>query len=277
MKDRKATLRAGDFVFLEAPKWRDEKIWVSDVMGDAIYTVTLNGTREMICSIPGKPAGLGFMPDGSLLIASLLDKKLLQWKAGELTEYLDLSMMAGPPNDFVIDEKGRIYLGDFGYDRFAGEEPKPTNLVRIDPDRRITVVAENVEFPNGTAIINDGRTLVVNETWVGRVTAFDLTEDGRLANRRLFADLGARGPDGMCADAEGALWIGCYNSGDVLRVKDGGEITDRYRFDGGGISCALGGVDRHTLFMTCYVGAEADITSKRLSGIYTDRVEVGAP
>jgi sugar lactone lactonase YvrE len=277
MTAREATLLADGFVFLEAPKWQDGKVWISDVMDGAIYTVTLDGRREKVCAVPGKPAGLGFMPDGTLIIASLLDKKLLQWSGGVLSDYRDLSMLAGPPNDFVIDGKSRIYLGDFGYDRFGGEAPKATNLVRIDPDRSISIVAEDVEFPNGAAIINDGRTLVVNETWVGRITAFDLSEDGTLANRRLFADLGDRGPDGMCADAEGALWIGCYNSGDVLRVKDGGEITHHYHFNGGGISCALGGEDGHTLFMTCFIGAEADITRRRTSAIYTDRVDVGAP
>jgi sugar lactone lactonase YvrE len=277
MKELQAKLVADDFIFLEAPKWHQGKIWTSDVNDGIVYTVTLDGKREKVCDVPGKPAGLGFMPDGRLIIASLLDLKLLEWNGSELSLYRDLSDLPGPPNDFAIDDQGRIYLGNFGYNHFAGEAPRPTALVRIDPDKAITPIAGGVEFPNGAVILN-GKTLVVNETWVGRITAFDLAKDGTLSNRRLWADMTGKGPDGMCADAEGAIWVGCYHTGEIVRVLDGGEITDRVKFDGCGISCTIGGPDNHTLFMTAFVGAESGVAQNmRHSGLFAASVAVGAP
>jgi sugar lactone lactonase YvrE len=139
-------------------------------------------------------------------------------------------------------------------------------------------VATDLHFPNAAVIIDEGRRLVVNETWVGRVTAFDLAEDGTLGNRRVFADLAGRGPDGMCADATGAVWIGCYHSGEIIRVLDGGEITDRFKFDGCGISCDIGGEEDHTLFLTAFVGPEEEVLHfARRSAIYIAEVEVGRP
>jgi len=279
MRERQAKLLADDFTFLEAPKWRDGKIWVSDVHDKRVYAITPDGQREEICQIPGMPAGLGFMPDGRLIIASVLERKLMQWKDGKLSLYADLTgTIPYPINDFVIDAKGRIYIGNHGYDYFAGESQKPTNMHRVDPDGSVTEVATDLHFPNAAVIINDGRTLVVNETWVGHVTAFDIAEDGTLGNRRIFADLTGRGPDGMCADAAGAVWIGCYNSGEILRVLDGGEITDCFKFDGCGISCDLGGEDNHTLFLTAFIGPEEEVLQfTRRSAILTAKVNVGAP
>jgi len=175
----------------------------------------------------------------------------------------------------VIDARGRAYVGNLGYGLYTNEPQKPTNLLRVDPDRTIAEVAIGLEFLNAAAIINGGRTLVVNETWVGRVTAFDLTEDGRLLNRRLFADLGGCGPDDMCADAEGSVWVGCYLGGEILRVRGGGEIMDRFTFDGRGISCDLGCPDGRTLCMTAFLGPDEDVPQgKPLSALFSAQVEV---
>jgi sugar lactone lactonase YvrE len=278
MKTYKANTVADGFIFLEAPKWHDGKVWMTDVMGKAVYSVTEDGTTEKVCDVPGMPAGIGFLSDGSLIIASLADRKLLKWKDGALSDFRDLSALPGPPNDFAIDAQDRIYLGNFGCDFHGGEALRPTALVRLDPDGLITEVAQEMEFPNGAVIINDGRTLVVNETWAGRITAFDLAEDGTLSNRRIYANLGDHQPDGMCADAEDAIWVGSYNTGHFLRVLDGGEITDRIQFDGGGVSCVIGGADGHTLFMTAYIGEEAAIAEgKRQAGLFSAKVGVGAP
>ena len=279
MQDRQAQLVADGFCFLEAPKWHDGKIWTSDVFGRAVYAVTPDGQRERVCEIPLMPAGLGFMPDGRLIIASHGDRKLMQWRDGKLSVYADLA--AAIPywiNDFAIDAKGRIYLGNYGYHYNKGEAPQPAKMHRVDPDGTLTEVASGIDFPNGSVIINGGRTLVVNETWVGRVTAFDLTDDGRLVNRRVFAELGERGPDGMCADADGAIWVGCYHSGEVLRVLDGGEITDRFQFEGRGIACGIGGEDGHTLYMTAFLGAHEEVAlAKAKSDLFSAKVKAGRP
>ncbi|MBB5415791.1 SMP-30/gluconolactonase/LRE family protein [Paraburkholderia atlantica] len=279
MRIGQAQLVADGFCFLEAPKWRDGKIWMSDVFGRAVYTVTPEGKRELVCEIPLMPAGLGFMPDGRLIISSHGDRKLMQWKDGELSVYADLSAVI--PywiNDFAIDANGRIYLGNYGYHYNKSEAPQPARMHRVDPDGSITEIATGMDFPNGAVIINGGRTLVVNETWVGRVTAFDLTTDGKLINRRVFAHLGERGPDGMCADASGAIWVGCYNSGEILRVLDGGEITDRFAFDGRAISCVVGGEDGRTLYMTAFLGANEEVAlAKPKSALFSAKIDVGQP
>ncbi|WP_226553870.1 SMP-30/gluconolactonase/LRE family protein [Celeribacter naphthalenivorans] len=267
---------ADGFRFLEAPKWRDGKLWVSDVFGETIYAVTEDGGIAHRHKLDDRPAGLGFLEDGSLIAVSMVDRKLLQIKDGDVSHYSDLSNHAtGPLNDFAVDDQDRIYLGNFGYDAWAGAEAVPAHLHRIDPDGTIVEIADQMEFPNGSVIINDGKTLIVNETWVGRITAFDLSADGTLSNRRVFADMGERQPDGLCADAEGAIWIASYNTGEVLRVLDGGEITDRIAFDGAAISCTLGGKDGRTLFMTTYLGTDEEIgEGKEKSAIFSVRVAV---
>ena len=228
--------------------------------------------------VPGRPGGIGFLSDGALIVVSAMDRKLLRIERDQLTEYADLSKhAAGWLNDFAIDADDRIYVGNFGYDFVAGEPRRSTELHRIDPGGSVMAVAHNVDFPNGSVVINDGRTLVVAETWEGRITAFDLNSTGELSNRRVFADLGDRQPDGLCADAEGAIWAGIYNTGEFVRVRDGGEITDRFQFNGSGISCTLGGTGNRTLFMTTFIGSEGDMSAgARKSAIFRADVHVPA-
>jgi sugar lactone lactonase YvrE len=273
------TLLADGFKFLEAPKWHDGQLWVSDVFDHRVFALTPDGQRREVCIVPGRPSGQGFLPDGRHIVVSATDCRLVEEKDGVLSTYADLTgYAAGYVNDFAIDTDGRIYVGDFGYDYDAGEARKTTKLHRVDPNGRITAVAEGVDFPNGSVIIDDGRTLIVAETWEGRIAAFDLDKAGNLSNRRVFADLGERFPDGLCADAEGAIWVGCFNTGEFLRVRNGGEITDVIRFDGSAISCVLGSEDGKTLFMTTFLGPSSEIaTDKRKSAVFTARVSVGGP
>jgi sugar lactone lactonase YvrE len=275
-----ASLLAEGFRFLEAPKWRDGAVWLSDVFDKKVVQLADDGKAILrTIDIPHRPAGLGFLPGGDLAIISQADQQLLRWDGKTLSVLADLKGHAtGYLNDMTIGAQGRIYCGDFGYDYVAGEDPRPTALYRIDPGGGISRVAEAMEFPNGSVIINGGKTLIVAETWVGRVTAFDLSAEGTLTNRRLFADLAPRQPDGLCADAEGAIWVCCYNTGEALRLRDGGEITHRIKLDGHAISCTLGGTDGHTLFVTAFLGNEADMAAgKRCSAVLTARVDVGAP
>lgn len=279
MATQKPTLFADNFMFLEAPKWRDDRLWVSDVFDHKVCALSAEGHPKTFLYVPNRPSGLGFLSDGSLIVVSAKDRKLLRYFPGtQLVDYADLSKHAtGWLNDFAIDEHDRIYVGNFGYDFAGGEERKTTSLHRVDPDGTIEEVADEVDFPNGSVVIDNGRTLLVAETWAGRLTAFNINEAGRLSNRRLFADLGKRQPDGICADAEGAIWAGVYNTGEFVRVLDGGKITDAVQLEGFGISCTLGGNSGRTLFMTAFIGTEGDMAAgKRNSAIFTIDVEVPA-
>ena len=272
-------LLADGFMFLEAPKWRDGTLWVSDVFAHEIHALSENGRRMRRIAVPNRPSGLGFLSDGTLIVASAKDRKLLRLDGERLSDYADLSRhAAGWVNDFAVDPHDRIFVGDFGYDFAGGEPPKPTHIHRVDPSGRISSVAGGVEFPNGSAVIDGGRTLIVAETWACRITAFDVDPEGELSNRRVFANLGHRQPDGLCADAEGALWVGIYNTGEFVRVEAGGGITDVIKFDGSGISCTLGGQSGGTLFLTTFLGTEADMSAgKRSSAVYAVEVDVPGP
>lgn len=274
----KARRLADDFIFLEGLKWHDGQVWASDVFDNCVYAISPEGSRRKVCDVPTRPSGLGFLPDGTLIIASAKDRRLLRLDGDRTSQYADLSNHAPAyVNDFVVDAKGRIFVGDFGYDIDAGEPPKPTCLLRVDPDGAISEAAAGVEFPNGAAIINQGRTLVLAETWVGRLTAFDLNDRGELSNRRLFADMGGRQPDGICADAEGAIWAGCFNTGEFVRVEDGGNFTHRLKFDGSGITCTLGGANGSQLFLSTYLGPPEDIgTGLRKGNLFVVDVDVPA-
>jgi len=223
------------------------------------------------------------MPDGTLLVVSMVDRRLLRVDDdGKTHEVADLSALAtGPCNDMVVDGKGRAYVGNFGFDRHKGEPPRPTCIVRVDPDGRVTRAADDLSFPNGTVITPDGRRLIVAETLGHRLTAFDVAADGTLSNRRLFAQLDDCFPDGICLDAEGAVWVADARNPRVLRVFDGGRIErtvstgDRPAF-----ACMLGGDDRQTLFVcTCTASgpAMADKRDGRIEAVKVDVPGAGLP
>lgn len=268
---------AQDFVFLEGPRWHDGKLWVSDMFGQTVYTLTPDGARQEIAKFPNRPSGINFLPDGSVVIISMADRKLMKVDNGRLSEYADLS--AALPydiNDCVCAANGDIYVGTFGYDVFAHEEPRPATLTLVKRDGTIETVADQVQFPNGAVITPDGKTLVVAETFVGKLTAFDIQADGSLTNRRSFADLAPYTPDGICLDRDGAIWVAAFEQGEFIRVREGGEIT--HRIDTGGrraVACNLGGADGKTLFCLIYDGDLDDIPKgARNALIETAEVEV---
>ena len=268
---------AQDFVFLEGPRWHEGKLWVSDMFGQAVYTLTPDGSRQEVAKFPNRPSGINFLPDGSVVIVSMADRKLMKVDNGRLSEYADLS--AALPydiNDCVCAGNGDIYVGTFGYDVFAHEEPKPATLTLVKRDGTIKTVADQVQFPNGAVITPDGKRLVVAETFVGKLTAFDIQADGGLANRRSFADIAPYTPDGICLDREGAIWVAAFEQGEFIRVREGGEIT--HRIDTGGrraVACNLGGADGKTLLCLIYDGDLDDIPKgARNALIETAQVEV---
>jgi len=243
--------------FTEGPRWRDGRLYFSDFFTHRVLAVDTKGNLETIVETPQQPSGLGWSPDGSMLIVSMNDQKLLSFSNGELSEVADLSQLATHfCNDMVVDKKGNAYVGNFGFDLHAGEPIKPTNLILVRPGEEPCVVAENVFFPNGTVITPDDKTLIVGETFASCLTAFDINEDGTLANRRVWADLRSieEGytpvPDGICLDAEGAIWVASPSTNDVIRVQEGGALLDKVEVDRGAFACMLGGENGNTLFIS---------------------------
>lgn len=280
MQKLKAERFVDDFIFLEAPRWRDGFLWVPDVFDSILYRIDMDGGRHvMLDKLPPRPNSFGFLPDGTPLIVSSVARQILKLVDGNLVVHADLSeWAAGDLNDFVVDNDGRIYIGNFGYDLFAGEAAKESAIHIVELDGGIRLGADGIEFPNGAVIINEGRTLVVSETWRGRLTAFDRAPDGTLSNKRLFADLPGREPDGICADAEGGIWVCSFNTGEVMRVLEGAVITHHLCFPGSAVACQLGGEDGHTLFITTYDGTIPDQQArKRLGSLHRVRVETPRP
>ena len=243
--------------FTEGPRWHDGRLYFSDFFTHRVLAVDTKGNLETIVETPQQPSGLGWSPDGSMLIVSMNDQKLLSFSNGELSEVADLSQLATHfCNDMVVDKKGNAYVGNFGFDLHAGEPIKPTNLILVRPGEEPCVVAENVFFPNGTVITPDDKTLIVGETFASCLTAFDINEDGTLANRRVWADLRSieEGytpvPDGICLDAEGAIWVASPSTNDVIRVQEGGALLDKVEVDRGAFACMLGGEKGNTLFIS---------------------------
>lgn len=277
MKTHQAKPLLEGIVFAEGPRWHDGKLWFSDMFAGKVMTVDESGKAETVFPLEARPSGLGWDREGRLLVVSMGDKKLLRWASGRLETAADLSpFIQYPPNDMVVAADGRAYVGNFGYDLLGGEEPKTTVLLCVEPDGKARVVADEILFPNGAVITPDGKTLVVAETFGNRLTAFNVKPDGSLSGRRLFAHLGDRTPDGICLDAEGAIWVACFGQQEFVRVVEGGEIEERVPVPGkAAVACMLGGADRKTLFLCTAETSLEDLHAGKSKGrIETVRVDV---
>ena len=263
-------LLADGFVFLEGPRWHDGKLWVSDMFAEKVLTVDAQGNTELVATVPQRPSGLGFLPDGRLLIVSMHDRKLLRQDPNGLAEVADVSaLVRGDINDMVVDAQGRSYIGSFGYDLMGGEEAQPANIVMVTPDGQTRVVADGLSFPNGSVISPDGSTFIVAETFANCLSAFSIAADGSLSDRRVFAQLGEATPDGICLDAEGAVWVSSFGSGEFIRVKDGGEVTHRVPVpDKRAVACMLGGEGRRTLFMLTAATTVEELAQGKSAAVY---------
>jgi sugar lactone lactonase YvrE len=218
-------------------------------------TLDMDGNAEKIVEVQCSPSGLGWLPDGRLLVVSMMDRRLLRLDPIGLVEIADLAELASfHCNDMVVDKQGRAYIGNFGFDLAADAPVKPAEIVLVTPDGKARTVAEDVYFPNCTVITPDGRTLILAETWGNCLTAFDIQSDGTLKNRRTWANLEGAYPDGICLDAEGAIWVAAPHPGEVLRVQQGGNITHRLTVSTKPYACMLGGFDRRLLFI-CTAGS----------------------
>lgn len=297
--------------FPECPRWRPDGLWFSDQHGGQIWRMGPDGTAEAMADVPGGPSGLGWLPDGTLLAVSMHEKKLFAVTFGGagsgasdegavLTVVADLEPYnPGLSNDMVVDAIGRCYIGNIGFDIYGGAELCPTVLVLVDlvargaarasgdaagasgdspplvePERSLVeprVVADDLLVPNGAVVTPAGDRLIVAETMAQRLTSFRIAGDGSLDDRRLFADLGDDSPDGICPDAEGGIWFASLRGHQVVRVQEGGRVTDRISTgDRRAIACMLGGDDRRDL----YVCATRTLDPEKSVGMRSGAIEV---
>jgi sugar lactone lactonase YvrE len=260
--DTLTTLAEG-FCFGEGPRWFEGLLWFSDMLGEAVHTVNLHGDLTSL-PLPGHhPSGLGFRPDGTLLIVSGEQRRLLRYDGYTVEQIADLSdVVPATLGDMVIDDAGRAYIGSQA--REGGV------IVRVDPDESTAIVAENLDFPNGMVITPDRTTLIVAESIGRRLTAFTIGADGSLSDRRLFADGLDGPPDGICLDADGGVWVAMTLAHQFERIVEGGNVTDRIDMgDRTAIACTLGGPEGRTLFLL----SSTDAYPQRLIGTKRSRVD----
>ncbi|HWS98114.1 MAG TPA: SMP-30/gluconolactonase/LRE family protein, partial [Candidatus Methylomirabilis sp.] len=243
--------------FTECPRWRDGRLYVSDFYTHRVLAVAMEGTAETVADLPQQPSGLGFLPDGRMLIVSMRDRKVLRREIdGSLVEHADLSGLAPwHVNDMLVDHNGRAWVGNFGFDLEGGVPTRTTVLICVEPDGTAQVAADGLGCPNGMVLTPDGSTLILAESTMNRLSAFDI-KSGSLGERRTWAAFGdpptstdisevlkqvAVAPDGICLDAEGAVWVADAAHGRLLRVAEGGRILDERKTDGIGVfACMLG-------------------------------------
>ena len=271
------TLMTG-LAFGESPRWHDDRLWFSDWGAQEVIAVDLEGKSEVITRIQSFPFCIDFLPDGRLLVVSARDQLLLRMEPdGSLVTHANLTSLSDHPwNEIVVDGRGNAYLNNIGFD-FPGGEFATGIIALVTPDGSTRQVADGVAFPNGMVVTPDNATLILAESYGKRLTAFDIAADGGLSNRRVWADLGDGAPDGICLDAENAIWYGDVPNKRCVRVREGGEVLQTIDLDRGCFACALGGADKRTLFL---VATEWSGTTSMAGGARTGQVlvvEASAP
>lgn len=271
---RDADLFASGLYFGECPRWHDERLWYSDFFDHGVFSIGEAGDCRKEVDFPGEPAGLGWLPDGRLLIVSRLDRSVLRVESDtSLVVHATLSPWARfHGNDMVVSDSGQAYVGNFGFDLDAVLEGRPgvemsnTSLVRIDPDGSSHEAASDLSFPNGTVIWPDGSRLAVAESMASRISVFDIEPEGELSNRRIWAEIPGCAPDGICLDLEGCIWVANALGRECLRVAEGGEIIDRVTTEQICYACMLGGSDRKTLYIVTAATSTASVASSSREG-----------
>jgi sugar lactone lactonase YvrE len=267
------TLVSG-IAFGESPRWHDGRLWFADWGTREIIAAGADGVTEVVVGPDAAPWCFDWLPDGRMLIVSSERQRLLRREPdGTIVTHADLSGLdAHQWNDIAVDGRGNAYVGNIGFD-FPGGEFAPGILAVITPDGTARVAATGVAFPNGMAVTPDGGTLIVAESYANRLTAFDIAPDGGLSGRHVWADLPGGYPDGICLDAEGAVWYGDVPNQHAVRVREGGEILDTIELDRGCFACALGG---NTLYLvaTEFSGTVTGPDQPRTGQIVTARVPV---
>lgn len=261
---------ATDLGFTEAPRWHNNCFYFSDFSHGCVRCIDANGAISIVAQVPQQPSGLGWLPDGRMLVVSMRDHKVLvQASNGELAPYADLSHIAtGVCNDMIVDAFGRAYVGNFGGSNLNLNSSVAAKLARIDTNGDVAVAADNLNFPNGAVISVDGSTLIIAETFAQQLTAFTINANGTLSNRRVWADISPHHPDGICLDSEGGIWVATVFD-QVIRVTHGGIITDTITTPGGCYACALGGANGKRLYLC--------INDAHGGRIVSTEVEIAAP
>jgi sugar lactone lactonase YvrE len=247
-----------DLAFPESPRWHDGRLWVSDWGAQQVLAVDLEGRSEVVAHVESFPMCIHHLPDGRLLVVSSTERRLLRREPdGSLVTHSDLGALGEHPwNDIVVDGRGNAYVNNIGFDFPAGEFALGF-VALISPDGSARQVADGLAFPNGMAVTSDNATLIVAESYGRKLTAFDIAADGGLSNRRTWAEVDDY-PDGICLDADGAIWYGDVGNKRCVRVREGGEVLQVIDLDRGCFACVLGGPDRRTLFMTVNQWSGAD-------------------
>lgn len=263
--------------FGECPRWHDGRLWLSDMHGGRVLAVDGAGRATTIAELPAQPAGLGWRPDGTLLVVSMTDRRLLRLRAGGFELVADLAPLASfHCNDMVVDRHGRAYVGTFGFDLDAGQPFRCGEILLVEPNGAVRVVADDARFPNGMVLAPDGRTLIVAESMGPALRAYDVAGDGSLSNGRAWAPLTDVVPDGICLDAEGAVWVASPVGSEVVRVLPGGRITARVGVSNHAFACMLGGAERRTLFALTADDSNPEYCRTHASGAL-EAIEVDVP
>jgi sugar lactone lactonase YvrE len=283
----RATMIADGLYFGEGPRWHDGRLWFSDFHDHAVKSMDAAGGVRTELQIDDQPSGLGWLPDGRMLVVSMRRRQVLRVDPDGVKVHAELSAIATfHTNDMVVDRHGRAYVGNFGFDLdhalqtrgvegVLAEHPTAV-LARVDPDGSVHLACAEMHFPNGSVITPDGRTLIVAETLAMRLTAFDIAADGSLLNRRLWAQVGMRAPDGICLDANGHVWIANAIAPECVLFAPGGEVVATIETDQPCFACMLGGPDRRTLYMLTAPTSVADLASASPQGRVM-AVQVGTP
>ncbi len=265
----------GGLDFGEGPRWHDGELWYSDFYQQRVYRVAADGTRTTVVEIDDRPSGLGWMPNGDLLIVAMTSKRLLRFDGATVTTHAELGEFAPANcNDTVVDGAGNAYVGHFGFDLEAGDDFTPASVLLVRPDGAVSVAADNMAFPNGSVITPEGDTLIVGQSFGGDYIAFDIGADASLSNRRQWAAIPGTAPDGCSLDAAGGIWFSDARGSQVVRVVEGGEVTHRLPTPQPTFACVLGGADGRTLHALCADGSHPNkVAGSRSGTILTTLVE----
>ena len=274
MTNYSTSVIAAGLAFPEGPRWHEQRLWFTDQHAHAIYHLAPEGKLTQVATTTDRPGGLGWLPDGRLLVVYMRERRVMLLTNGALVKYADLSQFASfDCNDMLVDARGRVYVGNFGFDLHGGAPLKTAELLLIDTDGTIEVLTDTVVFPNGCVLTPDGRELICAETFAHRLTRLQLDARGRWMQQTLWADLGAATPDGICLDTEGAIWVASPGTQAVIRVQQGGTILDRCRTRGTPYACMLGGARRRTLYV-CTAETDDPRAAATMKSGRIERVEV---
>jgi sugar lactone lactonase YvrE len=267
-------------VFGESPRWHDGRVWFADWGAHHVIALDPGSGHEVVVTVASFPMCIDFLPDGRLLVVDSAQRQLLRRESdGSLVQHADLSGVSHKPwNDIVVDDRGNAYVNSIGFD-FPGGEFAPGLVVLVTPDSSVSQVADGLAFPNGMAITPDGGTLIVAESYANRLTAYDISPGGGLGNRRVWADTPGDHPDGICLDAEGALWYADVGNQQCVRVREGGAVLAAVDLDRGAFACALSRGADPRLFVVgqVYGGPESPQPSGRVVAFPAPAPGAGRP